>query len=189
EGGATQKGRIAIPGDTSVQLANGRWSIEARHRVGSTVPLVLTAGGELNEAAIGNSTLSGRLDVDWTNVPPAVRMLRAAGVIDVDDPLLSAGIVSATVKLGGRLSAPTIDADVEALDLASMQFRIDQLRASATGELATPKLSFQVDVPSAVVADEQLTDVRAAGELAGNALTIGELTASQTGNPGRVKLA
>src|SRR5262249_55806824 len=90
---------------------------------------------------------------------------------------------------GGRLSAPTIDADVQALDLASMQFRIDQLRASATGELATRKLSFQVEAPSAVVADEQLTDVRAAGELAGNALTIGELTASQAGNPGQVKLA
>jgi autotransporter translocation and assembly factor TamB len=189
EGGATRTGRIAVPGDTSVQLANGRWSIQARHRVGSTVPLVLTAGGELNEAAIG------QLDVKRT---PRRRLdERAAGRAHAAHCRGDRSGGSAAfrrhrfgaVKLGGRLSAPTIDADVQALDLASMQFKIDRLRASAAGELATPKLSFQVDAPSAVVADEQLTDVRAAGELAGNALTISEFTASQTGNPGRVRLA
>src|SRR5512138_1404478 len=116
ERGSTRRGRIAIPGDTRVQLTAGRWAIQARHRVGSAIPVVLAAGGQLREEAIGNSTLTGRLDIDWTNVPPAVRMLRTSGVLDTEDPLVSAGIVSASVRLGGRVSAPTIDADVQALD-------------------------------------------------------------------------
>ena len=74
---------VGIPGDTRVQLAQGRWDIQARHRIGATLPVVLVAGGRLNEEAIGSSTLNGRLDVDWTNVPPLVRMLRTAGVVEI----------------------------------------------------------------------------------------------------------
>jgi hypothetical protein len=116
-------------------------------------------------------------------------MLRTAGLIDIEDPMLSAGIVSAGVRLGAawlrRRSMPMC----RRVDLASAQFRIDELRVSAAGELATPKLSFEATAPSAMVADEQLTDIRAGGELAGNVLTIGGVTASQAGNPGRVTLA
>ena len=189
EGGATRSGRIGIPGDTRVQLAQGRWDIQARHRIGATLPVVLVAGGRLNEEAIGSSTLNGRLDVDWTNVPPLVRVLRTAGVVEIEDPPLSAGILSAAVKLGGRLSAPTVDADVHALDLAGMQFSLNELRATASGELATPRLQFQADAPSAVIADETLSDVHVGGQLDGDVLTIGGLTASQGINPGRVSLA
>ncbi len=188
EGGATTRGRLAIPGDTRLQLTQGRWNIQARHRAGGTLPVVLTAGGQLKDEAIANSTLTGRLDVDWTNVPPLVRMLRTAGVLEMEDPL-SAGIVSAAVKLGGRLSAPTIDADVHALDLAGTQFSVADLRATASGELATPQLMFRVDAPSAVIADEQLSDVRVGGGLAGDVLTIRESSASQGGNGGRLTLA
>ena len=93
------------------------------------------------------------------------------------------------MKLGGRLSAPTIDADVHALDLAGMQFSLNELRATASGELATPRLQFQADAPSAVIADETLSDVHVGGQLDGDVLTIGGLTASQGVNPGRVSLA
>ena len=189
QGGATARGRLAIPGDTRLQLTPGRWNIQARHRAGGTLPVVLMAGGQLNDEAIANSTLTGRLDVDWTNVPPLVRMLRTAGVLETEDPLLSAGILSAAVQLNGRLSAPTIDADVHALDLASAQFNVADLRATASGELTTPKLVFRVDAPSAVIADEQLTDVRVGGGLEGDVLTIGALSASQTANAGQVRLA
>ena len=189
DGGATARGRLSIPGDTRLQLAQGRWNIQGRHRAGGTLPLVLMAGGQLNNEAIANSTLRGRVDVDWTNVPPLVRMLRTAGVLEMEDPILSAGILSAAVTLDGRLSAPTIDADVHALDLASPQFSIADLRAMVSGELATPKLVFRVDAPSAVIADEQFTDVRVGGALAGDVVTIGALSASQTGNAGRMRLA
>jgi len=188
-GGATARGRISVPGDTRLQLANGRWDIDARHRVGGTIPVVLKAGGRLNDEAIANSTLTGRLDVDWTNVPPLVRMLRTAGVLEIEDPLVSAGILSAMVSLGGRLSAPTVDADVHAADLASMQFSIADLRATASGELATPRLTFRVDAPSAVIADEQLTDVRVGGGLTGGVLTIGALSASHGASSGQVRMS
>ena len=189
QGGETARGRLAVPGDTRLQLTQGRWNIQAHHRVGGTLPVVLMAGGQLNDEAIANSTLSGQLDVDWTNVPPLVRMLRTAGMVEVEDPLLSAGIVSAVVKLGGRLSATTIDADVHALDLASTQLNVPDVRAAASGELATPKLVFRVDAPSGVIADEQLADVRVGGDLTGDVLTIAALSASQPVNAGQVRLA
>jgi len=189
EGGTTAHGRLAIPGDTRFEVSQGRWKIQSRHRAGGTLPIVLAAGGELNEDAVANSTLVGRLDVDWTNVPPLFRMLRTAGVLTVEDPLLSAGIVSGTVKLGGRLAAPTIDADVHALDLASMQFSVPDLRATASGEVTRSQLVFRVDAPSAVIADEQITELRVGGGLAGDVLTIEALSASQASDAGRVRLA
>src|SRR6185436_20093056 len=52
EGGTTGRARVAIPGDTRLQLADGRWRIDARHRAGDVVPLALVAAGELDEGAI-----------------------------------------------------------------------------------------------------------------------------------------
>src|SRR2546425_1053044 len=78
-----------------------------------------------------------------------------------------------------RIAAPTVDADVGARDLAGMQFSVGQLRANASGELTTPKVSFTADAPSAVVADEQVANLHVAGMLDGNVLTMQTLAASQ----------
>src|SRR6185369_14339230 len=71
----------------------------------------------------------------------------------------------------------------------SMQFSIADLRATASGELATPRLTFRVDAPSAVIADEQLTDVRVGGGLTGGVLTIGALSASHGASSGQVRMS
>src|SRR5205823_6551180 len=168
------------------ELADGRWRVESHVRAGNTVPLALVAGGVLNDKAIGNSTIAGTLDVDQTNIPPLLRMLRMVGLVDVADDLVSAGTVSAGVKLTGRLAAPTIDADVHALDLAGMQFTVGELRVSVSGQPATPQLSFKAEAPSAIVADQQLAGVQLAGQLNGDLLTFDTLTASQAVSPGRL---
>src|SRR5207244_13278076 len=49
DGGATRRGRLAIPGETRLQLADGRWRVESHVRVGNTVPLALVARGVLND--------------------------------------------------------------------------------------------------------------------------------------------
>jgi translocation and assembly module TamA len=179
EGGGTRRGRIAIPGTTRLQLADGRWRVDARHRAGNTVPIALVAGGELNTTAVGSSTLAGRLDIADTNIPPLVRLLRTLGVADLDEDVVSGGTLSASVKLGGRIATPTVDAEVHALDLAGMQFSIGELRANASGELTTPRLSFTADAPSAVIADEQVSNLRLTGRLEGDVLAVQTLAASQ----------
>ena len=62
DGGTTRRGRLAIPGETRLQLADGRWRIESHHRADGIVPIALVAGGELDGTTIGNSTVAGRLD-------------------------------------------------------------------------------------------------------------------------------
>ena len=178
-GGVTRRGRVAIPGTTHLQLADGRWRIDARHRAGNTVPVALVAGGTLNSADVGRSTLDGRLDISNTNIPPLLRLVRTLGVAEVDEDVVSGGTVSAAVKLGGRIAAPTVDAELHGLDLAGMQFSVGELRANASGELTTPRLSFTADAPSAVVADEQVANLHLAGTLDGNVLTVQTLAAEQ----------
>ena len=60
-----------------------------------------------------------------------------------------------------------------------MEFTVGEIRASASGQPATPRLSFTADVPSAIVAEQQLARVRLAGRLDGNVLAIETASASQ----------
>src|SRR5262249_56722781 len=121
-GGVTQRGRIAIPGTASLTIDRGRWRIEAGHRAGGAVPLAVVASGVLNDSAIGNSTLNGRLTVMPTDVAALVRLLRTSGVADIGDDVVSAGMLSAEFALHGRLTSPTVDGSIDARDLAGMQF-------------------------------------------------------------------
>lgn len=188
EGGGTSRGRLAIPGEARLQLSDGHWHIEARHRLGSTLPLSIVAGGAVAEPVV-NSTLAGRVEiVDFTNIPPLVRMLRLLGVVNVDPALVSAGILSGRVALGGRLAAPSIDAEINALDLAGPEFSVRELRATAAGDAIRPRLTFTADAPSVVVAREEIIDVRLGGQLDGDRLTLGALSASQPANSGRLRL-
>ena len=189
DGGMTGKGRIAAPGDTRLRITDGQWRVEARHRAGGTVPLALVAGGVLNATAIGNSTLTGRLEVPETTVPQLVRFVRAAGIADVGDDVISEGTVSAAVMLSGRLSRPTIDGSIHALDLAGMQVRVGELRATASGDVTARRLSFAADVPSIVAVDQEVTDVRLDGALNGNALTVEMLSAAQPAGSGQLSLS
>jgi outer membrane protein assembly factor BamA/autotransporter translocation and assembly factor TamB len=186
EGGSTGRGRLAIPGTTRIQLGDGRWRIDARHRAGGTVAVALVAGGEVNRADPGNSTLSGQLDVADTNVPPLLRLLRTLDVADIPEDVVSGGTLSASVKLEGRIAMPGIDAEIHALDLAGMQFRIGELLAHVTGELTTPRFAFTAGAPSAIVADEQVSNLRLAGRLDAHVLEVETLTASQAVNGGEL---
>ena len=189
DGGATGRGRLAIPGTTSLRIANGRWQIDGRHRAGDTVPVMLAASGALNDRAITGSTLTGRLDVAPTSIGALARLLRTTGVADVGDEVVSTGTLSAAFTLGGRISSPQIDGSIDARDLAGMQFSAGQLRATVAGDVTMPSLSFRADSPSLVVADEQLTDVRVGGLLNRKLLTLETLAASQPVSSGQLSAA
>ena len=174
------------PGETRLQLADGRWRIESHHRAGNTVPIALVAGGALDDTTIGNSTVAGRLDVAEINVVLLLQLLRTVGIANVDEALVSAGTASATARLAGRVATPTIEADIHALGVAGMAFTVGEIRASASGQPATPRLTFTADVPSAMVAEQQLARVRLAGRLDGNVLAIQTASASQAVESGQL---
>src|SRR5262249_44838560 len=159
---------IAIPGDSRLTLADGRWRIEARHLAGGTIPFVLAAGGDVDAAVIGNSTLAGRADVPATSVASMLRLLRAIGAAEPPADLVSAGTASAAVQLGGRLTNPEITAALAARDLKGSQLSAPAIDAMVAGQPSTSRLTFSVLVPEATIAGQPLRNGRTTGSLRGD---------------------
>ncbi len=189
DGGVTRRGRIAIPGETRLQLADGRWRIDARHRAGGVVPITAAAVGRVDESAIANSTIAGRLDIGDTGVPALTRLLRVTGMAATSGDLMTAGTLQANVMLAGRVESPDIDAHVMARDLAGPQLRVAGIDANISGQPLRPRVTFAARAPAVTLADQPLTDVRASGRLAGNLVEIDTLAASQGAGPGNLSLA
>ena len=188
-GGTTGRGRVAIPGDTRLQLADGRWRIDARHRAGDVVRLTLVAAGELDQGAIANSTIAGTLTISETNVPALLRFLRLMGIAAAPDDVVTAGVLQASVTLGGRLGSPEIDASIQGRSLAGSQLSIASVSATVSGQPLPSRLGFSVRAPTVTVADQRLSDVQASGRLAGNVVQIDTLSAAQGEGPGSLSVA
>jgi len=138
-GGDTRRTRVAIPGTAHLQLADGRWRIDARHRIGDTVPVSIVAGGALNETRLADSTVSGRLDVADVAIPSLVRLLRTLGVADIDASTVSGGPVAAVANISGRLASPAImfDATVPSVAVADQQLADVRVGGQLNGDLLT----------------------------------------------------
>jgi hypothetical protein len=139
EGGDTRRARVAIPGTARLQLAGGRWRVDAHHRIGNTVPISLVAGGAFNQSRPLESTISGRLDADDVTIASLARLLRTLGVADVDASTISGGAVSAVAMISGRLASPQVvfDATVPAVGIADQQLADVRLGGEFTGDLLT----------------------------------------------------
>jgi len=189
EGGTTGRARVAIPGDTRLQLADGKWRIDARHRAGDVVPLALMAAGELDEGAIANSTIAGTLAVSETNVPALIRLLRLTGIAAAPDAVVTAGTLEASVTLGGRLGTPEIAASIRGRGLAGSQLSVGAIDAMVSGQPLRSRLIFSARAPTVTLADQPLSDVQASGRLAENLVRIDTLSAGQTEGPGSLAAA
>ena len=189
EGGTTGRARVAIPGDTRLQLADGRWRIDARHRAGDVVPLALVAAGELDEGAIPNSTIAGTLVVSETNVPALIRLLRLTGIAAAPEAVVTAGTLEASVALGGRLGTPEIAASIRGRGLAGSQLSVGAIDAMVSGQPLRSRLMFSTRAPSLTLADQPLSDVQASGRLAENLVRIDTLSAGQAEGPGSLTAA
>jgi outer membrane protein assembly factor BamA/autotransporter translocation and assembly factor TamB len=189
EGGTTGRTRVAIPGDTRLQLADGRWRIDARHRAGDVVPLALVAAGELDEGAIANSTIAGTLAVSETDVPALIRLLRLTGIAAAPEAVVTAGTLEASVTLGGRLGTPEIAASIRGRSLAGSQLSVGAIDAMVSGQPLRSRLMFSTRAPTVTLADQALSDVQASGRLAENLVRIDTLSAGQTEGPGSLTAA
>ena len=189
DGGTTRHGRLAVPGDTRLQLADGRWRIEGHHRVGDVAPIAVVAAGRLDDAAPGNSTLSGTLVVSETDVPAFIRLLRVTGIASTSDDLLTGGMIAANVKLAGRLASPEIDADLQAHDLAGARLRAAAIDGKVSGEPLRSRLTISIRAPGATIGGQPLHDVVATGRLDGNVVRFDTLSAAQEEGAGTLSAA
>ena len=137
DGGVTGRGRVSIPGDTRLQVSGGRWRIDAHHRVGDTVPIALVAGGMLNNAEIGNSTVAGTARINGVTLPSLLRLLRTLGIADIDAATVSSDAISAVLTLSGRVAAPLVafDATVPSAIVADQRLGGVTLAGQLNGDL------------------------------------------------------
>jgi autotransporter translocation and assembly factor TamB len=91
---------LSLPGESRVQVANGMWSLEGRHRVGDVAPTAITLQGRLAED-LGASTVTGTAGIAETDVPALAGALRRARLVDIPADAVPSGSMRASVDVSG----------------------------------------------------------------------------------------
>ena len=171
-------GRVGLSGDASLELRDGRWRLVGRHRVGGVVPVLVTARGSLEGA------IEGTAQVAQTDLPALVEVLRVTNVAAIEGDMVRSGSLEGDIRVAGELGDPNIEGRALIHGARAPQFDAALVQLDFSGRPLQPQLSFRVEIPNAVVVDQALRDVRAAGRLTGMRVDIEELTASQLSTPG-----
>jgi outer membrane protein assembly factor BamA len=172
-------GRIALSGDLSLELGDGRWRLAGRHRVGDAVPVVVTAAG----GTLGGM-VEGTAHVEQTDLPALVEVLRVTGVATIEGDMVPSGTLEGDVRMAGELGDPNIDGRALIHDAAAARFDAPLVQLDFSGRPLQPQLDFRIEAANAVAVDQPLRDLHAAGRLTGKRLDIDELSASQASTPG-----
>ena len=176
--GRNARGRVALAGDLSLGIADGKWRLDGRYRVGGVVPLTLTLNGNLDNA------VDGTIHVGQTDMPALVDMLNSAGLSNIPRDAIKSGMFDGDVHVGGELADLMVDGQAVVDDVASAQAHASVVQVDFSGRPVASQLQFRVEAPAPVVADQQLQDVAAAGRLIGTQLVIDEVSASQPSTSG-----
>lgn len=185
--------RVALPGTTRLRVADRGWRAEGRHLVANIAPASFALEGELGAATapIGAGSLRGAVTLTTFDVPAALAAMRAVGVIDVAEGVVTKGTASAGVAVSGRLGAPQIDADATVRELAAAGgsqsgaiVSSPVLQLSVIGRPFEPALAMTVEAGEAVVADQPVADLRIGAGLTGGTLTVETATARQPDDAG-----
>jgi outer membrane protein insertion porin family len=117
--GAPGGRQLAVPGRAALQVADGRWRLEADHDIG-TVPTRIAAGGRLDAdfTRLMRSTIDGTIVLGDTDLPRALRAWRTAGLVDAAEGVPSGGRAEGTVVVSGTFAAPHFAIRGTARDLA-----------------------------------------------------------------------
>lgn len=178
--------QLAVPGGATLRLVHGRWSVRARHRLGGAVPVIVALDGRLASRELRRSTVKGTIQVTPSDLPLALRVLRASGLLDVSPEQVPEGRVEASVRVAGTFAEPAIDASARLNNVAGRQFSVATVDVEAAG---TPdRLAFTAIARDGAVAGQAL-DVRSRGRLRDGRLEIDELTAAQHGASGELNAA
>ena len=138
----------------------------------------VTARGSLD------GTIEGTAQVEQTDLPALVEVLRVTNVAAIEGDMVRSGTLEGDIRVAGELGDPNVEGHALIHDASAPQFDAPLVQLDFSGRVLQPQLSFRVDTPNAVVVDQALRDVRAAGRLTGMRLDIDELSASQPSTPG-----
>ena len=145
---ANARGRLAIPGDTRLQLAARTVRIEAEHRVAGIAPVALSLRARLDTPELRSAPLSGSMRAGATSLPGIIDALTVVGIAGVPSDLVTAGSLEGTADVAGTLSAPRIHFRAATVDAAAASGAAGHITAS--GEYDVARAGFQV---TAILAD------------------------------------
>ncbi|OFW39126.1 MAG: hypothetical protein A3F70_11305 [Acidobacteria bacterium RIFCSPLOWO2_12_FULL_67_14] len=182
--GRNARGRLALSGDGTLELTNGRWRYVGRHVAGGVAPIQVRLEGVLRDDAI-----AGTVRVADTGLPQLLAVLRTTGLADIPPNLLRSGTGRVDLQVAGTLDAPRIDAQARLQDVSGPEIEASDVQATVSGQPVQSQLQFTAAAPQISVSGEAIADVRTAGRLAGTILTVEELTARQPSAPGRLVAA
>ena len=192
--GRNARGRVALAGNLTLTLRNGRWRLEGEPRLGGVAPTRLVVQGGLDDIASGD--VEGTVRVGETDLPALVMALRATGLAAITGEPVTTGILQGDVVFRGTLNDPDIRGRAFIRGLAGPQVAADSIDVRISGRPLEPRLDFSIEAPTAVVAGQPLNDVRAMGRMTGEAgplrgtrptgtvLLLDALSASQPAGPG-----
>ena len=111
-------GALGLAGRLDLEVGPEMWKLSLDQRASGTLVLRGDAGSPLVSGDLAASTLQGRASLDIGSLPDALRRLRAAG-LDIDGEMAERvrGALSASLDLGGTLSAPRAIGTLEASEL------------------------------------------------------------------------
>lgn len=160
--GRNGEGRLSLPGETRLEMADGAWRLNARHLVGGALPIDASLQGRFRSEDVSASPIDGELRLASTGVDEIARVLSTAGLALADADQVS-GAVAARVVVGGTFGQPTLrfETDSDRLTLVGQPF--ENVRARGLASLS------RVEIES-VTADQPPVD--------GQSPTTGRLEAS-----------
>lgn len=115
---AVSRGRIPVPGASTLSLSEGRWRLDAAHDVAGA-PLRARLAGVLDPERFDASTLGGDVTLDDTRLVPLLESLRRAGVADVAERRVRGGLLRAEAQLGGTFARPRVRIVAAARDVSA----------------------------------------------------------------------
>jgi len=148
-GGATSRDRLAVAGDASLRLAEGRWRLAGTHVVGGA-SIRADAHGVVNWNRIDASTLQGELDVTSADAPAFLRTLRSAGLVEIDE-IVNRGAIRANARLTGSLGSPSLAFELAATDVNAAGVVAPLIEASGTARPAVGAYRVAVDARDATM--------------------------------------
>jgi outer membrane protein assembly factor BamA/autotransporter translocation and assembly factor TamB len=183
--GPNARGRIALDGTAELQLGDEGWQLHARQRVGGVAPVTLALrSGARPGTAPAETAIEGTVRLADTDLPALVRMLRATGLAETDEDLVTAGRLDADLRIAGTLADPAVDGSASIEEFAAPQVDVATLRASISGRPLEPRLDVALDAPDAVLAGQPVAELRLAGRLGDTVLDVEEISLRQPSGPG-----
>ena len=205
-----ERGRLSIAGAARGQLRDGAWQLDGKHILGGVAPVVLAVRGRLTsgsdqpsrsaprpsaevpavaEGLLLRNTIAGGVLLERTDVHAFLEALRATGFTAVPPDAMRAGILEADVQLTGSLAAPEMNGRARLEALSAAQVDADRIEAVFSGRPLARRVKFTINSGPAIVAGQQLLDVRSAGRFADTVLIVDELAARQPSTAGRLELS